>query len=146
MCNLPSSANTLPSAAWRNLFDLDQIEAILQATARAGKAISYSDMLDALGYVFSRPKMRALCVALHEVDQRAARRGQPELAVLVVRASDGIPGAGWWSGANTARYSGTHEGPQALAYIKKLQAKVFKHWQFQTCHPGAGRDPEFNAR
>ncbi len=105
------------------------IEAMLQAAARAGRAVSYSEALGQLGYHFTRPKMRALCVALGEVDRRASRNRQPELAILVVRASDGIPGAGWWAELNTDDYHGLWEGPEALAYIQKRQKKVFNYWK-----------------
>jgi len=123
------SSNALPSAAWAKLFDIENIEAVLQAAARTGKALSYSETLGQLGYNFSRPKMRALCSALSEIDARAKRAGQPELAVLVVRASDSIPGAGWWTEMNNQKYQGLWEGPEALAYIKKRQAKAFKFWK-----------------
>jgi len=119
----------LPSPAWAALFDIDRIEAVLHAAARVGKALSYSETLGQLGYHFSRPKMRALCAALMEVDARARRRKEPELAVLVVRASDGIPGAGWWADSKTDDYHGLYEGPEALAYIQKRQGKAFKYWK-----------------
>jgi len=117
-----------PGPHWKKLFDIDEIEALLQGTARAGLPISYSEALDCLGYAFSRPKMRALCVALGEVDRRAAKKKQPELAVLVVRASDKIPGAGWWAVNDDPDYKGKWEGPKAAKYIKGLQEKAFKYW------------------
>ena len=73
--------------------------------------------------------MRALCVALGEIDRRAAKRGEPELAVLVVRASDKIPGAGWWTEKDTRAYKGPWEGPKAEKYIRDIQAKTFAYWQ-----------------
>lgn len=124
-------SDELPSAGWRKLFDIEQIEAMLQTAARAGKALSYSEALGQLGYNFSRPKMRALCSALTEVDARAKRGRQPELAVLVVRASDGIPGAGWWADSKTDDYNGLWEGAAALAYIQKRQKKAFTYWRKQ---------------
>jgi len=117
-----------PTAYWETLFDIDQIEALLQATAKEGRPISYAETLGALGFEFSRPKMRALCAALGEVDRRAAARGEPELAVLVVRASDLIPGAGWWVEKGTRSYKGPWDGPKAEAYIKKIQKKTFAYW------------------
>ena len=72
------------------------MRAHLVAAARAGTALSYGELLEQLGYHFSRPKMRELCAVLGEVDREAEARGEPELAVLVVRQSDGIPGQGWW--------------------------------------------------
>lgn len=125
----PSAEGETPSPAWSKLFDIDMIEAVLQQAAQNGKALSYAEALNALGYDFSRPKMRALCVALGEVDARAQRRQQPALAVLVVRASDGIPGAGWWSEKDRRNYKGPQEGPEAMSYIKKKQKDAFRYWR-----------------
>ncbi len=119
----------LPTPFWQKLFDLDEIEALLQGSARAGQPISYSEALNCLGLTFSRPKMRALCVALGEVDRRAKKRGEPELAVLVVRASDKLPGAGWWTEKNDPAYKGPWEGAKAESYIKKIQKKTFDYWR-----------------
>jgi len=116
-------------AAWQKLFDIDNLESLMQGAARTGRAMSYSQTLDALGYQFSRPKMRALCVALGEVDRRAKARGEPELAVLVVRASDNIPGAGWWAVNDDDTYKGPWEGPLAESYIKGIQEKAFEYWR-----------------
>ena len=56
--------------------------------------------------------MRALCKVLAFVDDEAEERGEPELAVLVVRQSDGLPGQGWWvGGAKKHGYTGLWEGP-----------------------------------
>lgn len=119
----------LPTPFWQRLFDLDQIESLLQASAREGQVISYSETLNSLGLEFSRPKMRALCVALGEIDRRAAKHGEPELAVLVVRASDKIPGAGWWVEKDTRAYKGPWEGPKAEKYIRAIQKKTFDYWK-----------------
>jgi len=108
------------------MFDVDEIEAMLQASARAGEAMSYSEILNLLGLAFSRPKMRALCKALDEIDRRAAARGEPELAVLVVRESDRLPGQGWWVGRRD--YAGLWTGPDAAAHVRKVQARAFRHW------------------
>ena len=111
------------------LADPDEVRAILVSAARAGEAISYSEVLGLLGHRFSRPKMRQLCVVLGHVDRDAEIRGEPELAVLVVRASDGLPGQGWWiSGAKAHGYSGEWEGPAAARLIRKVQARTFEYW------------------
>ena len=108
------------------LFDVDVVEALMQATAQGGESISYSSALAELGYRFSRPKMRALCVVLDAVDQRAAGRGEPELAVLVVRESDRLPGQGWWVGRHD--YHGLWTGPAATRYILAIQQAAFEYW------------------
>jgi hypothetical protein len=103
----------------------------LVAAARAGIALSYGELLERIGYSFSRPKMRQLCAILGEVDAEAEARGEPELAVLVVRQSDGIPGQGWWvsGGGRNHGYQGPWEGPEAARFIAGLQAQVFAFWQ-----------------
>lgn len=81
------------------LGDAPRIRAILTAAARDGRSVSYSEILGDLGFRFTRPKMRALCKTLGEVDRLCALDGEPDLAVLVVRESDRLPGQGWWVGA-----------------------------------------------
>ena len=102
----------------------------LIAAASAGHPLTYADLLGLLGHRFSRPKMRALCHTLGAVDIDAAARGEPELAVLVVRQSDGLPGQGWWvAGGGTAHgYAGPWDGPKASKFIAALQRRTFDHW------------------
>jgi hypothetical protein len=115
------------------LADPAEVRAILIASAQAAEAISYSEVLGLLGHQFTRPKMRQLCKVLGFVDDEAAERGEPELAVLVVRQSDGLPGQGWWvGGAKKHGYTGLWEGPAAIKLIRKLQRQAFDYW--------AGRD------
>jgi hypothetical protein len=109
------------------LFDVDQIEALLRASARAGEAMSYSEVLGAIGLSFSRPKMRALCKTLDHIDRRAALAGEPELAVLVVRESDRLPGQGWWVGRTG--YRGAWIGAEARVHVEKIQRRAFRFWR-----------------
>jgi len=115
------------------LAEPEEVRLHLVAAAQAGKALTYSEVLERLGYAFSRPKMRALCAILGAVDEDAAARGEPELAVLVVRQSDGIPGQGWWvaGGARARGYEGPWEGPEARRFIDGVQAETFAWWQSQ---------------
>ncbi len=111
------------------LADPAEVRAILVASARAGVAITYSEVLELLGHHFSRPRMRALCKVLATVDDEAETRGEPELAVLVVRQSDGLPGQGWWvGGARKHGYAGEWEGPSAAKLIRKLHRQAFEFW------------------
>ena len=106
------------------------MRAILVAAAKAGEAITYSEVLALLGHHFSRPKMRQLCKVLGSVDEEAAGRGEPELAVLVVRQSDGLPGQGWWiEGAKAHAYDGLWEGPKAQKLIFRLHSAAFDYWR-----------------
>lgn len=109
--------------------DPDEVRAHLIGAASAGHALTYADLLNRLGHAFSRPKMRALCATLGAVDAEAEARGEPELAVLVVRQSDGLPGQGWWvGGAASHDYAGPWEGPTARAFIDRLQGAAFAFW------------------
>lgn len=113
------------------LADPEEVRAHLVAAAKAGVALSYGELLEHLGYAFSRPKMRALCALLGEIDRDAGSRGEPDLAVLVVRQNDGIPGQGWWigGGARKRGYEGPWEGPEAARFIADIQAETFAYWQ-----------------
>ena len=112
------------------LADPAEVRAHLVAAASAGTALSYADLLGQLGFAFSRPKMRALCSVLGAVDDDAEARGEPELAVLVVRQSDGLPGQGWWvaGGAEKHGHVGDWEGPAARRLVERLQQQAFQHW------------------
>ncbi len=114
-----------------SLADPEEVRAYLVAAAEAGVALTYSELLERLGYSFSRPKMRQLCAVLGSVDEAAEALGEPELAVLVVRQSDGIPGQGWWvaGGARSRGYEGPWEGPEASRFIRSVQAVTFAYWK-----------------
>ena len=115
------------------LADPAEVRAILVSSARAGSSITYSEVLELLGHHFTRPKMRALCKVLATVDDEAEAKGEPELAVLVVRQSDRLPGQGWWvGGAKKHRYTGRWEGPKATRLIRRVQKQAYEFW--------AGRD------
>jgi hypothetical protein len=107
--------------------DLPEVKALLVAAARAGRDVSYSEMLLALGYRFSRPKMRSLCRLLDAIDAEGRAAGEPELAVLVVRESDRLPGQGWWVGRHDAPPDWT--GPAARAYVAARQQAAFDWWR-----------------
>jgi hypothetical protein len=110
--------------------DVPRVRGLLIAAARDGHALSYSGLLARLGLRFTRPKMRALCRTLDRIDAEAELAGEPELAVLVVRESDGLPGQGWWTGhAAATGYPGAWEGPGALREVRRLQDAAFRHWR-----------------
>jgi len=123
------------------LADPEEVRAHLVAAAGAGIALSYGELLEHLGYRFTRPKMRALCAMLGDIDRDAEMRGEPELAVLVVRRSDGLPGQGWWvaGGGRSRGYQGPWEGPEAARFIRSVQGETFAFWQSRNETPAAKR-------
>lgn len=112
------------------LAEPELVRRLLVAAAGAGVALTYSELLEQLGYSFSRPKMRQLCSILAVVDEQAQDLGEPGLAVLVVRQSDGIPGQGWWvgGGARARGYTGPWQGPEAKRFIEMVQSEAFTFW------------------
>lgn len=112
-----------------SIADVDRVRALLLAAARDGRALSYSELLLALGHRFTRPKMRALCRTLDAIDTAGVAVGEPGLAVLVVRESDRLPGQGWWLGEAKGDYAGAWTGPDAAAVVRREQEKVFRYWR-----------------
>ena len=112
------------------LGDAPRIRAYLTQAARGGRSVSYSELLGELGFRFTRPKMRSLCRTLERVDQLCAADGEPDLAVLVVRESDGLPGQGWWVGGTPLLlgYVGPWDGAGAAQFIREQQDAVFAFW------------------
>ena len=109
--------------------DAATVRSLLIEAAKARRDISYADLLDKMGHAFSRPKMRAVCKTLGAVDDQAVANGEPEMAVLVVRQSDRLPGDGWWgSCAQRLGYEGLWTGPEAVKFIRKRQKLVFDYW------------------
>ncbi|NJC33480.1 hypothetical protein GGR88_000954 [Sphingomonas jejuensis] len=118
-----------PDPAAGAIADVVRVRSELLAAARGGRAISYSELLQALGFRFTRPKMRALCRTLDAIDTGRAP-GEPALAVLVVREGDRLPGQGWWtSAARDLGYAGSWTGPDAVALVRGLQQQAFDHWR-----------------
>ena len=108
------------------VFDIGQIEQLLRDAAAEGRRVSYSELLLAIDQRFTRPRMRALCTVLDEIDNRAEAAGEPELAALVVRESDRLPGQGWWVARSD--YAGAWEGPEARKYLDKVQRVAIAYW------------------
>lgn len=113
------------------LSDAPRIRAMLIDAARAGRSVSYSELLGDLGFRFTRPKVRAVCRTLEEVDRLCALDGEPDLAVLLVRESDRLPGQGWWVGGTALLlgYDGPWEGPAATRFIREQQQLAFDYWK-----------------
>ncbi|MBE7212635.1 MAG: ribose-phosphate pyrophosphokinase [Gluconacetobacter diazotrophicus] len=108
---------------------------VLQAAAAASEVVSYGEALRRLGHRFTRPKMRQLCRTLGMVDATRAA-GEPELAVLVVRASDGMPGAGW-RGDDGDGVGGEVRGAEAVRDVEARQGAAFKYWSRKRLRKGA---------
>lgn len=116
-----------------SIADPEAVREQLLIAAGASHPLTYSELLERLGHAFTRPKMRALCKTLTAIDEAAQAGGEPELAVLVVRQSDGLPGQGWWVGSwEKHRFTGEWTGPEARRLVERLQNLAFRYWQERT--------------
>jgi hypothetical protein len=112
------------------MFDPAEIRALLIEAARARQTFTYGGLLNLLGHAFTRPLMRQLCKVLDRIDQDGRAGGEPGLAVLVVRQSDGLPGQGWFV-SRTGIYADLPlewEGTEARRYTEARQAEAFHYW------------------
>jgi hypothetical protein len=112
------------------MLDPAEVHGLLIAAARQRHAFTYGELLGILGHAFSRPLMRQLCKVLDRIDADGHAVGEPGLAVLVVRQSDGLPGQGWFV-SRTGLYPDLPrewEGPEARAYTEARQAEAFGYW------------------
>ncbi|HEX3210594.1 MAG TPA: hypothetical protein VHQ91_14500 [Geminicoccaceae bacterium] len=111
------------------LVEVDRLEALLIEAARARRSLTYAQVLAHFGIKITPRRVYALCRDLGQVCERNRARGEPELAVLVVRKSDRLPGEGFFHGAwRDGGYDGPATGPRARAYIDRLSALAFAFW------------------
>lgn len=109
--------------------DRKAVRALLLRAAKVRREMSYSELLMELGHRFTRPRMRALCRTLDAIDEAGREAGEPELACLVVRESDRLPGQGWWVGkVHRLGYEGPWTGCEALAFVRSRQRLAFDYW------------------
>lgn len=111
------------------MVDVDELERLLIQAASERRTLAYGDVLGHFGKRTTPIRVFALCRDLGKVSERNRVRGEPELAVLVVRKTDRLPGEGFFHGAwEEGRYDGPATGPKARAYIDGLTAGVFDFW------------------
>jgi hypothetical protein len=111
------------------LVDLDALEALLIAQARGRQSITYAEVLRHFGLQPGPYRVTHLCRDLGAISKRNRARGEPELACLVVRQSDRLPGEGFFHGPwQDGSYEGPATGQRAEGYIRELQEEVFRHW------------------
>lgn len=111
------------------LFPPDDLEALLILKAKNGQSVSYGEVFRWFGYPFQRFQVGQLCASLAEIDSRQRALGRPELASLVVRAADGLPGQGWWLSLPAGQWKGTFTGPRAARFVRRAQQRSFRFWR-----------------
>jgi len=120
------------------LVDINRLEALLIGAARDGRSLTYAEVLAHFGIRITPRRVYALCRDLGEVCARNRARREPELAVLVVRKTDRLPGEGFFHALwRDGLYDGPATGPQAQAFIRAEAARVFSFWR--TARSQSGR-------
>ncbi len=105
------------------MVDLDRLERVLVGAAREGRPVTYGQILAYFGRRVTRITVGALCRDLARVERRREGQGWPDLACLIVRRSDGLPGEGYFASLRAeGAYDGPAAGPPAEAAVKELQA------------------------
>lgn len=111
------------------MVDIDCLEALLIAAARERRSLTYGEVLAHFSLRITPRRVYALCRDLGAVCERNRARGEPELAVLVVRKSDRLPGEGFFHSLwRDGTYDGPAMGPVAEAFIRRETERVFAHW------------------
>ena len=89
--------------------------------------MTYAEVLAHFGIRITPRRVYALCRDLGEVCARNRARGEPELAVLVVRKADRLPGEGFFHGYwRDGVYDGPSTGTPAQAFIRAETERVFE--------------------
>lgn len=110
------------------MVDLDRLERVLVEAAREGRPLTYGQLLAYFERRVTRITVGALCRDLARIERRRDGQGWPDLACLVVRRSDGLPGEGYFASLRAdGVYDGPTEGPAAVAMINERQA-VARSW------------------
>jgi hypothetical protein len=105
--------------------DLDQLERALIRAALEGRPLTYGQLLAFFERRVTRITVAALCRDLGRIEERRAGAGWPDLACLVVRKSDSLPGEGYFDSLRReGRYAGPSTGPAAEAFVLARQRRA----------------------
>lgn len=104
------------------MLDADALERVLIQAAAQGATLSYRQLLAMGGRRVGPNNVRALMRVLGEVCRRTEARGEPDLACLVVREKDGLPGAGYFAA------EGALSPSERRAHIAQAQERAFAFW------------------
>ena len=114
------------------MVDLGRLERALIRAALERRSVTYGQLLALFERKVTRITVAALCRDLGRVEERRAGEGWPDLACLVVRKSDALPGEGYFDSLRReGAYAGPGTGPGAEAFVRARQERAFR-WAQQT--------------
>jgi hypothetical protein len=106
--------------------DLDRLERILIQAALERRPVTYGQLLAYFEWGVTQITVAALCRDLGRVADRREGSGWPDLACLVVRKSDGMPGEGYFASLRAeGAYAGPSLGPAAEGFVRSRQERAF---------------------
>ncbi len=124
------------------MIDPDLLESLLIHAGSRHRPLTYGEVLRHFGQRVSPVRVAALCRALGEVERRVAARGGPDLACLVVRRSDGLPGAGYFAGE--AAEEMRRRKIDAARLVRERQARAFAWCGKEMERQGSALPPEID--
>lgn len=111
------------------MVDLDKLQAVLEQAARERQSVTYGQLLRFFGHKVTRYGVAALCRDLGQVCRRVEEAGGPDLAVLVVRQADRLPGDGYFLGlVESGELPMVPPAGDRPAVVEARQARTFEHY------------------
>lgn len=124
------------------MVDLDRLERVLIAAALERRPVTYGTLLAYFGRRTTPITVGALCRDLGRLARRRAGEDWPDLACLVVRRSDGLPGGGYFASLRAeGAYDGPDTGPAAEASLRVRQAAAYAWAAARAGDPAWDRGP-----
>ncbi len=109
------------------MVDLDRLERVLIQAALERRAMTYGQLLGLFERRVTPILVAALCRDLGKQAERRSGAGWPDLACLVVRRSDRLPGEGYFDSLRRdGAYAGPSVGPAAEAFLLARQEQAYR--------------------
>lgn len=122
------------------MVDLDRLERALIRAALDRQPLTYGQLLAFFDRRVTRITVSALCRDLGRVEERRRAEAWPDLACLVVRKSDGLPGEGYFDSLRReGAYAGPSVGPAAQTFLRARQERAFTWAAAREGRAGAAR-------
>ena len=110
------------------MVDTEKLERVLLRVARDRETITYGELLAFFERRVTRITVGALCKDLGVVCRKVEGEGAPDLACLVVRKSDGLPGEGYFQSLrDEGSYDGPSEGEPARTELRRRQERAYDY-------------------
>jgi len=115
------------------MVDIDRLVRVLVKAAAEERTLTYGQLLAFFDRRVTPVTVAALCRDLGHACRRIEAEGGPDLACLVVRKSDGLPGEGYFTACRAeGSYDGPTTGAEAERFIRTRQQAAFAYARGRT--------------